>query len=209
MLKKMRISLSIGLFLSVLASSGWAGDMKKAEQAWEGKNFVVALEEYKKLAVEGDAVAQLRLGAMYEKGLGVKADNQMAVIWFAKSAGQGDAMAQYKVAEMYQKGKGVPVDKKKAITWYTKSAEQGEVSAQISLAVLYLDPSGNQKSKAVPWIKKAVATGDLNAQYLWGLMNLEGEGTPVDIPLARKMLTAAAAQGQSDAKEELAKLKGK
>ena len=209
MIRMLKIGLCTLFLVSALNPLAFAGDLNKAEKAFDAKNFTVAFEEYKTLATEGNALAQLRLGAMYEKGLGVSADNQMAFIWFAKAAGQGDALAQYKVAEMYQNGKGVPVDKKKALTWYTKSAEQGEVYAQIFLAILYLDPDVNQKSKAIPWIKKAAATGDENAQYLWGLMNAKGEGTPVDIPLARKMFAAAAAQGHAEAKEELAKLKGK
>lgn len=45
-------------------------------------------------AKQGDAEAQLNLGVMYEKGLGLTQDYIKAFEWISKAANQGDAKSQ-------------------------------------------------------------------------------------------------------------------
>ena len=53
------------------------------------------------LADQGDALAQTKLGLMYELGRGVLQDYAQAVVWYRKAAAQGDALAQSSLGEMY------------------------------------------------------------------------------------------------------------
>ena len=57
-----------------------------------------------KAAARGDAVAQYKLGAMYDTGQGVPQDYAEALKWYRLSADQGDAMAQFNLGLMYENG---------------------------------------------------------------------------------------------------------
>ncbi len=65
-------------------------------------------DEMKALADQGDAMAQLYLGSMYDNGEGVPENDAEAVKWYRKAADQGDAMAQLYLGSMYDNGEGVP-----------------------------------------------------------------------------------------------------
>src|SRR3981081_742616 len=57
-------------------------------------------------ADQGDAVAQNKLGMMYEKGQGSSQDYSEAVHWYRKAADQGYAEAQFNLGGMYYRGMG-------------------------------------------------------------------------------------------------------
>ena len=63
---------------------------------------------------------------MYERGLGVSQDDQLAAEWYRKSAEQGDARAQYNLGQMYRRGQGVPQDYILAHKWANLAAAQGD-----------------------------------------------------------------------------------
>ncbi len=89
--------------------------------------------DIQKLAGEGDAKAQARLGAMYLLGSGVEKNEQKAAEWFLKSANHGNVDAQLIIAAMHDRGMGVKSDVKMAIKWYEKAAAQGNSA---SMAIL-------------------------------------------------------------------------
>ncbi|MGZ8227205.1 MAG: tetratricopeptide repeat protein [Methylococcaceae bacterium] len=84
-------------------------------------------------ALQGDAKAQAKLGAMYLLGSGVEKDEQQAAEWMLKAANQGYIEAEVIVAAMYDRGLGVKNDVKMATKWYEKAAAQGHSA---SLAIL-------------------------------------------------------------------------
>ena len=96
------------------------------------QTLVVALRP---LADEGNAVAQLNLGFMYNLGRGVPEDLATAVSWYRKAAEQGHAQGQYNLGVMYNNGRGVTQDFAAAAAWYRKAADQGEVHAQFKLGL--------------------------------------------------------------------------
>ncbi len=53
--------------------------------------------DLQKLAEQGDADSQFKLGFMYAKGLGLAADEAAAAQWFGKAAAQGHAGAQFEL----------------------------------------------------------------------------------------------------------------
>ena len=87
------------------------------------------ISEVQKAAEQGDADAQLLLGAMYELGSGVAQDDKQAAAWFRKAAEQGDAKAQRLLGMMYDIGVGVVQDNKLAYVWSSVSAANGDVEA--------------------------------------------------------------------------------
>ena len=90
------------------------------------------LETIKKAAEQGDVEAQLKLGFMYDQGIGVPEDDAEAVRWYQMAAEQGHARAQSNLGFMYDRGIGVPEDDAEAVRWYQMAAEQGHAGAQHS-----------------------------------------------------------------------------
>jgi len=84
-------------------------------------------------ALQGDAKAQAKLGAMYLLGSGVEKDEQQAAEWILKAAKQGNIEARVIIAAMYDRGLGVKNDVKMATQWYEKAADQGNSTAMAIL----------------------------------------------------------------------------
>lgn len=85
-------------------------------------NFSTAMQVWKESAGKGDAQAQVYVGEIYEKGLGLPPDYAQAAIWYQKAADQGYARGLSNLAYLYEQGLGVPKDPVKALNLYRKSA---------------------------------------------------------------------------------------
>ena len=110
---------------------------EKALAAYQASDYATALQEWKLLAEQGNASAQLNLGIMYEYAEGVPQSYVEAVKWYRLAAEQGNTEAQYNLGFMYGNGRGVLQDYAEALKWYLQAAEQGEAYAQGSLGVMF------------------------------------------------------------------------
>jgi TPR repeat protein len=110
--------LVLALTTGLLVQAAWAAG--ENNQPTDG-----SLEQNRKLADEGNAEAQYKLGRMYEEGLGLPQDSKEAAKWYLKAAEKGNAQAQYKMGTLYTLGKGVPKDRLEAAKWLGKAAQQG------------------------------------------------------------------------------------
>ena len=81
--------------------------INEAYAAYQKGDYKQALKEYKKLAKQGNANAQLALGVMNEEGQGVPQNIFKAEEWYLKAANQGNAVAQHIIGLMYLQGQGV------------------------------------------------------------------------------------------------------
>ena len=120
--------------------------LKTANKLYSDENYQDAYPHYKILAEHGDANAQLGLGRLYARGLGVNKDYKTALNYFMQSAAQNNAKAQYEIATSYEKGYGVEKDINKAIEWHHLSANNGYKRSQIRLQQLdenYQAPAAN------------------------------------------------------------------
>ena len=119
------------------------------------------LQQTRKAAEQGDAVAQLNLGWAYAQGLGVEKDDREALNWFRKSAEQGNAHAQTNVGFRYARGLGIAKDEREAVNWYRKAAEQGNAVGQNNLGWMYWKGLGVEKDEreAANWFRKSAEQG--------------------------------------------------
>ena len=103
-LKVKKIIFSL-LLISSLAYVYLANDGSNAYNhgldAYNHGNYKKAAELFKKVANQGDAQAQYQLGAMYDRGQGVKQDYKKAEKLWEKAADQGNAHAQHDLDVMY------------------------------------------------------------------------------------------------------------
>jgi hypothetical protein len=65
-------------------------------------------EETKRLAEQGDLRAQMELGTLYSRGLGIPENDAEGVKWFWRAAKQGYPNAFYELGVHYGNGRGVP-----------------------------------------------------------------------------------------------------
>lgn len=105
-------------------------------------------------ANKNQPAAQYRLAKLYEAGIGVTADPDMARDLTERAARAGNRIAMHDLGLYYAEGRG-GVDKNMdtALAWFEKAAERGVVDSQYNLGVLF---------SATPEIPK-----DLSAAYVW------------------------------------------
>jgi S1-C subfamily serine protease len=75
------------------------------------------VENFKRLAENGNQAAQYDIGYLYYTGKGVIQDYRQALKWFSKAAEQDDPTAQYYLGLMHANGQGVIVDYVEAHRW--------------------------------------------------------------------------------------------
>ena len=163
------------------------------------------LEALKTAAEQGDSLAQLNLGRLYDKGEGVSEDDAEAVHWLRKAAEQGLAEAQNYLGYMYNRGEGVTQDHEEAVHWFRKAAEQGLAKAQSNLGSMYYRGEGvaQDYDEAVFWQRKAAEQGYIQAQDSLGVMYLKGEGVSQDYAKAVFWWRKAAEQGHGKTQMKL------
>lgn len=135
--------------------------LKEVDSAFNSKNYSKALALLQPLAEQGNPRAQNGLAVIYDQGLGVPKNLNVASKWYRKAADQGYVMAQSYLASMYAKGEGVPKDSAEAAKWYRKASENGNDFAQFNLALMYAKGEGvtQDYKEAYRWIRKAAAQG--------------------------------------------------
>jgi DnaJ-like protein/Sel1 repeat-containing protein len=169
----------------------------------------VDLQQLKRLAAQGGALAQTKLGQLYESGRrGVPQDYEKARKYYEVAAAQGHAWAQTQLGQLYVDGRGVPQDFKKARQWWEQAATQGVSQAQYNLGQLYANGKGvpQDYKTARSWHEKAAAQGNAWAQAQLGQLYANGWGGPQDYVAAREWYEKAAAQGNAWAQAQLALL---
>ena len=107
-----------------------------------------ALKWYLKAADQGDATAEIALGALYNNGQGVPNDYTEAARWYRKAADQGEAHAQYYLGLSYSKGQGVPQDYVQAYMWLNLASATFEMAGR-STAMRYKTPENEEFGREV------------------------------------------------------------
>ena len=130
------------VFLFGNTGKNLAADIEKGFTAFSKRDYAAALQEWKPLAEQGIAYAQVLVGVMHEKGFGVPQDYELAVKWWRLAAKQGEKRAWYNLGYMYDKGYGVEEDPAEAVKWWRLAAEKGFANAQNNLGNAYAKGRG-------------------------------------------------------------------
>ena len=173
----------------------------EGENYYNAKNYVKAMEYFRKAAEQGHASAQNDVGFMYRNGYGVAKNEAEAVTWYRRAAEQGYTTAQYNLGVMYDEGRGVVQNDAEAATWYRRAAEQGHVQAQYTLGQMCDNGRGvaQNYTEAAKWYRKAAEQGLADAQNDLGVSYANGEGVTQNYTEAAKWYHKAAEQGQANA----------
>jgi len=69
-------------------------DFEVGVEAWGRGDYDRAVQEFRSLAEQGHAQAQVNLGIIYSQGRGVLKDPVQAYRWYTLAASQGDDLAE-------------------------------------------------------------------------------------------------------------------
>ena len=131
-----------------------------------GNGAADAVKFLTQAAEKGQAVAQYRLGTLYERGQGVSADPVKAMHWYELSANQDNRKAMHNLAVAYASGPPGKRNMTEAARWFAKAAALGLSDSQFNLAVLYERGDGVPQSlvDAYKWYSIAAAAGDTESK---------------------------------------------
>ena len=90
--------------------------------AFDRANYSTALKTWLPMAKAGDEKAQTYVGEIYEKGLGIAPDYELAAHWYQQAAEKGYSRAQINLGYLYEQGLGVEKDLVAAMNWYRQAS---------------------------------------------------------------------------------------
>ncbi|MBX9570376.1 MAG: sel1 repeat family protein [Candidatus Obscuribacterales bacterium] len=139
--------------------------LRQGEQLYNQGQPDKALRYLEYAAKAGDTSAQLKLGYMYEKGIGVDQDWEEAAAYYYDAAKLGEPQAMKNLGQLYEYGMGVQENWNDAAYWYEKGARLGNVQAQAALARAYQFGVGveQNRDRAIYWNNVAASNGDAEA----------------------------------------------
>ena len=119
---KRLIYLCILLMCSISISAQSADKLyDEGKKLYDQEQYKEAVPKLQAAADKGHKKAQYRLGRCYDKGYGVKENDQKAFELYQKSAKQDYAKGMYQVGRCYLKGKGVAANEDEARKWLKRA----------------------------------------------------------------------------------------
>lgn len=124
--------LSLVLVLLLICFAAVADGLEPGVRAYRDGNYAAAFTYWKPMAEAGNADAQVYLGWLYSRGLGVEKDYAASADWYRRAAEQGDPNAQYELGLLYELGQGIAADYSEAEHWYGLAVDQGFCPGELS-----------------------------------------------------------------------------
>lgn len=148
-------------------------EMQAGLDAWQAGDMIGALKHYHVAAEAGIALAQAKLGYIYDQSN----DDEKAVQWYRQAAEQQHPDGEFGLGEMYAKGEGVEQDYELAVEMYMRAAVGGHAQARRVLANAYEHGGlGREVSsaEALRWLTLAANSGDINAMRRMASLYTDG-----------------------------------
>ena len=164
------------------------------KQLTDNEKFQQELESLKALALEGDAEAQFKVGALYTNTQYQEPDFAQAIHWYTLAAEQNHPLAQYNLGHHYLNGIGVSKNIESAVHLWLKAALQDHPLAQFNVGRAYYLGIGlpTDLTQAKYWFEQAAANDEsksieLLKQVKWDeLASNEAEPSASREPSANK-----------------------
>ena len=174
------------------------GQMAETENLKARFGVMVTTRPLSKLAANGDADAQFRLGYRFAFCKDKRRRNlKRAFSMWKAAAEQGHVRARFYLGTCYDFGSGIRRNARRAMFWYHQAAMANHDVAQYNLALGYRDGLGVPRSQriAVKWLRVSAAAGNADAQNDLGYCLHEGLGVGKDGRQAFRWYLRAAREG--------------
>ncbi|WP_180189967.1 tetratricopeptide repeat protein [Acinetobacter sp. YH01009] len=181
-------------------------NIEQAKQNFENyqkQQYIQSPQYIIDLAEKGNLDAQMKLGAMYFDGNGVRKNYYDALRWYKEAAKSGNIKAIKEVGYIYA---SYIKDGNSALYWYSKAANQGDSEAMNAIGVIHHIGRNGVKmntTEAMRWYQKAFKNGDSFAPKNIGDMYFNGDGVPRDYTKAKHWYIEAAKKGNRAAEFKL------
>ena len=197
-----------GILLTVSLTCEFGGARADFEDGWAAYvagNYTVAYREWLSVAELGHGGAQLNLGFLHERGLGVAQDAAKAMDWFKRAADNGESAALHNIGVLYRDGNGVRQDLAEAAKWFLASAEGGDSYGRFRLGLAMIEGHGVAQNveDGIELIRKAADDGNPLAAFELGAMRRHGRHLEQSSVEAASWYRIAADSGSGDAAGEL------
>lgn len=139
------------------------------ENALNFLSFTPSYEAYNEAALKGCPYAAYQCGLCFLNGIGIKEDNQTAVLFFTLAASENCADATAALGDCFAHGYGVPQDMEQAFAFYQKAADGGSAEGKYNLGVLHYN--NGQEEEGLNLIKEAAELGYSKANEVLKSLN--------------------------------------
>jgi TPR repeat protein len=163
-------------------------------------------------AESGDAAAELRLGIMYDRGIGVERDFDRAFECYLSAAEKGDSLAQLNTGVCYGAGIGVEMSKEDALYWLEKAANDPrlpEARYKLGTALWKRPTDPGDRARGFELLKASAdpPVNNQEAQYEVGVAYEDGDDVVAqDFAEAKRYYEMAVASGFEPARVNLANM---
>ena len=93
-MRKLVVGILIAAGLGLFGPRAMAGPWEDGMASYNRGDYVPAVQVFRGMAAAGNTKAQAMLGAMYQRGQGVKKSSAHAFMWLSVAASRGDAQAK-------------------------------------------------------------------------------------------------------------------
>ena len=126
----------------------------EGKKLYDQEQYKDAVPKLQAAADKGHRKAQYRLGRCYDKGYGVKENDQKAFELYQKSAKQDYAKAQYQLGRCYLKGKGVAANQEEAKKWLKRAISDDKHGDEILKDLRKAKADGEEATRILTLIGK-------------------------------------------------------
>ena len=126
----------------------------EGKKLYDQEQYKDAVPKLQAAADKGHRKAQYRLGRCYDKGYGVKENDQKAFELYQKSAKQDYAKAQYQLGRCYLKGKGVAANQEEAKKWLKRAISDDKHGDEILKDLRNAKADGEEATKILTLLGK-------------------------------------------------------
>ncbi|KAJ3276879.1 hypothetical protein HDV01_002934 [Terramyces sp. JEL0728] len=167
---------------------------------------ILAVEYFKKAALQGHRESQFRLGRCYGEAVGVELNLRASYHFYQQAALQGHASAQSRCGFMLEHGIGVEINLDMAIGWYEKGVAGNSASAQNHLGFLYRYGKGVEQDEEIAFnlFTLGAEAGNKISQNHLGQSYESGSGCEQDMEKAVYWYRKSALQDYAPAQNNLA-----
>ena len=152
---KRLIYLCILLMCSISISAQSADKLyDEGKKLYDQEQYKEAVPKLQAAAVKGHKKAQYRLGRCYDKGYGVKENDQKAFELYQKSAKQDYAKAMFQLGKCYMKGKGVTANQEEARKWIKRAISDEKHGDEILKDLRKAKADGEEATRILTLIGK-------------------------------------------------------
>ncbi|UKK55784.1 tetratricopeptide repeat protein [Prevotella communis] len=152
---KRLIYLCILLMCSISISAQSADKLyDEGKKLYDQEQYKEAVPKLQAAADKGHKKAQYRLGRCYDKGYGVKENDQKAFELYQKSAKQDYAKAMFQLGKCYMKGKGVAANQEEARKWIKRAISDEKHGDEILKDLRKAKADGEEATRILTLIGK-------------------------------------------------------